>query len=309
MGAQMAHIESTGLRVGRRTLLAAAFGLTLAATAAGAAQTWDWGEPVGLAVVDWATGQELPVWTHDGHLYVPGQPGARYALRMDNRTDRRVLVVMSVDGINIITGQTASYDQSGYVLDPHQSYDVTGWRKSDSEVAAFSFAPLPQSYAARTGRPGNVGVIGMAVFRERTPLRPLAAESPPLAAPPVVRRATPLAKPVPAPLSVPAPPPPPSAQEVVVTGSRIAKGTAGSEAPDEKLGTAHGAREWSSVTTVSFVRETPYPSRELQIEYDTYANLVARGVIPVGRTYQPPPRAFPAPPRGERYVPDPPDNR
>ena len=37
-------------------------------------------------------------------------------------------------------------------------------RLSDSEVAAFVFASLPQSYAARTGRPGDVGVIGLAAW-------------------------------------------------------------------------------------------------------------------------------------------------
>src|SRR6185295_2747740 len=45
--------------------------------------------------------------------------------------------------------------------------EITGWRKSYSEAAAFYFTALPDSYAARTDRPDNVGVIGAAVFRER----------------------------------------------------------------------------------------------------------------------------------------------
>src|SRR3546814_16856601 len=36
-----------------------------------------------------------------------------------------------------------------------------------SEVARSRFTDRPDSYAARTGRPGKVGVIGIAVFRER----------------------------------------------------------------------------------------------------------------------------------------------
>jgi hypothetical protein len=55
---------------------------------------------------------------------------------------------------------------------PGQLIDIGGWRKSMSEVAAFVFTALPESYAARTGRPGNVGVIGVAVFREYQPPRP-----------------------------------------------------------------------------------------------------------------------------------------
>ena len=75
---------------------------------------------------------------------------------------------MSVDGVNVLTGETAAYGQRGYVLDPYETYDVTGWRKSNAEVAAFNFASLSASYAARTGRPGDVGVIGVAVFKEKS---------------------------------------------------------------------------------------------------------------------------------------------
>ena len=34
-------------------------------------------------------------------------------------------------------------------------------------IAAFYFTELENSYAARTGRPDNVGVIGVAVFRKK----------------------------------------------------------------------------------------------------------------------------------------------
>src|SRR5208337_3068580 len=75
--------------------------------------------------------------------------------------------VMSVDGVNVITGDTASPRQAGYVLAPLESADIGGWRKSLSRTAAFYFTALPDSYAARTGRPDNVGVIGVALYRER----------------------------------------------------------------------------------------------------------------------------------------------
>src|SRR6202012_2388737 len=100
----------------------------------------------------------LPVWRRDGRLFVAGEQGERYSLRVTNHTDGRVLVVLSVDGVNIYTGQTAKYDQGGYILSPYESYDIRGWRKSTTEVAAFSFTALPRSYAAQTGRPGDVGV-------------------------------------------------------------------------------------------------------------------------------------------------------
>src|SRR3546814_7260621 len=46
--------------------------------------------------------------------------------------------------------------------------------KADTEIYTYGHTlalhdalPITDSYAARTGRPGNVGVIGIAVFRER----------------------------------------------------------------------------------------------------------------------------------------------
>lgn len=301
----MAAVESTKTRLHRRQVMATAFALI---ALAGAARAMADPDLVDLAVVNRDTGQPMPIWRHDGRLFVVGEPGVRYSLRVTNHTGGRVLVVMSVDGVNIFTGETASYDQRGYVFDPHQSYDVTGWRKSTTEVAAFSFAPLPQSYAARTGRPDDVGVIGMAVFTERPLLEPLAVEPPVVPAPP----ARPLASPAPPPLALPVPPPAPAAApgNVVATGSRLARRDFGAGAPDEKLGTAHGARERSVVTLVNFMRATPYPQSVRQIEYDTYDNLVARGVIPGGRSDDGHrPRAFPSQPHGGGFVPDPPDAR
>jgi hypothetical protein len=188
------------------------------------------------------------------------------------------------------------------VFDPRESYDVNGWRKSDTQVAAFAFAPLSQSYAARTGRPGDVGVIGMAVFKEKVivpPPEPKTSEVRPdwrdeagrsgSADAEASRRAAP----------APAPPP------LGALEDRSARGGLASE-QDERLGTAHGAREWSVVRTVSFERATPYPQSIRQIEYDTYAHLVALGVIPRWRDPDHRPRPFPLNRDGEGYVPDPP---
>ena len=121
--------------------------------------------------------RDRPAHAHlsaSGRLYVAGAPGERYAVHVANRTGGRVMAVVSVDGINAVTGETASPDQNGYVLAAHQSFEITGWRKSASEVAAFYFTQLPDSYAARTDRPDHVGVIGVAVFREWQPPRPAA---------------------------------------------------------------------------------------------------------------------------------------
>ena len=125
-----------------------------------------------IHVVDRDSGATLPVYRHLGEYWVAGRPGARYAVSVRNATGARVLGVVSVDGVNVVSGETASWEQTGYVLSPWQAFDITGWRKSDAEVAAFHFTASQASYAARTGRPDQVGVIGVAVFREKLPPPP-----------------------------------------------------------------------------------------------------------------------------------------
>src|SRR5580658_2409239 len=162
-------IVQTPLR--RRAVLGAAIA---AVGLAGATRAYAEPPPVRLAVIDRDTGQPLKVWRRDGRLFVAGAPGHRYGLRITNYTDRRVEVVMSVDGVNIVSGETAGYDQRGYIFDPHESYELDGWRKSLEEIADFTFTRQSRSYASLTGRPQNVGVIGIAVFDERT--QPVVAE-------------------------------------------------------------------------------------------------------------------------------------
>ena len=246
---------------------------------------------VHLSVVDRETGEVKKVYYHNRRYFVAAQTGNRYSLRVENVTGERVLIVLSVDGVNVISGETADFNQRGYILSPHESADINGWRKSETEIAAFRFAPLPQSYAARTGRPADVGVIGMAVFRERRP-------------PPVRklerRRYS------------GGPPPPPPAPMAGADNSRSVPGERESEraanqdmAPrSEKLGTAHGEIERDVITTAPFEKASANPASVRVVEYDSVDNLVAAGVIPRGAEEVRHPRPFPA--NREGYVPDPP---
>ncbi|HSV71864.1 MAG TPA: hypothetical protein VLI72_17290 [Methylibium sp.] len=259
----------------RRTLL-----LTIAATAALAGcgappARAAAGRLVELQIVDRSRDDQLlPQHRHCGHAYVAGRPGDRYAVRLANRTGGRVLVVLSIDGINAVSGETAGTGQTGYVLAPWQSADIAGWRKSDAEAAAFYFTALPDSYAARTDRPRNVGVIGVAVFRERAPQPQRRAQADVGAAAKAAEGSAA------APAAAPA-------------GERDASS---SMARDDRLGTGHGEREYAPITRTSFERAGAQPAEVVQLRYDSYANLVASGVIV-------PRRAVPDPFPG--YVPDP----
>ncbi len=127
------------------------------------------GDLVNVAVYDRTEGRRLPVHWHEGQAYVAGKPGNEYQIVLRNRRGEALLAVVSVDGVNVITGETAHPSQSGYVLAPRGKLEIQGWRRSLSQTSAFYFTSLGDSYAARTGRPRDVGVIGVALFRKKAP--------------------------------------------------------------------------------------------------------------------------------------------
>jgi hypothetical protein len=141
------------------------------------------GGMVDISVYDRTEGRRLQVYWHEGRAYIAGKPGNEYQVTLRSRQAQDVLAVVSVDGVNVITGEAAHPSQSGYVLSPRGGVDILGWRKSLSQTAAFYFTTLPDSYAARTGRPEDVGVIGVALYRRKVPPpQPLSEMTPPAAA-------------------------------------------------------------------------------------------------------------------------------
>jgi hypothetical protein len=151
-----------------------------AATLLNGAHALAHGRLADLAVYDRSEGRWLPIYRHDGRAYVVGRPGHEYQIRVKNRLGDELLAVVSVDGVNVVTGETAHPSQSGYVIAPRGVVDMNGWRKSLAQTAAFYFTALPDSYAARTGRPDDVGVIGVALFRKKSqPVSQVAPEAAP----------------------------------------------------------------------------------------------------------------------------------
>jgi len=243
---------------------------------------------VDVSVVDRDQGRPMPQYRHDGERWLAGMPGHRYAVRLANTSGERVLVVLSVDGVNAVTGEDADPSQAGYVLEPWQSTEITGWRKSLDEVAQFHFTRLPDSYAARTGRPGNVGVIGVAVFRERRPPR-LHIPPSPYPVQPQARMDT------------------DDAEAAAATAEAKASATttpAPVGAARQRIGTGHGTREWDPVSRTDFVRAGSRPAQVTELRYDTPQRLIALGILPrepwSHRPLAQTPRAFPG-----GFVPDP----
>ena len=236
---------------------------------------------VQASVLDRDTGEVLASHPHQGQLWVAGERGHAYAVRLRNATGQRVLVVLSVDGVNAVSGEQAAPDQTGYVLDAWESTDITGWRKSNEEVAQFVFSAPRDSYASRTGRAENLGVIGIAVFRDGdvprwTPRRGV------LHAPMASAEAVDATSPAP-----------------VQVKPSAASRAAPAPAPTQRLGTAHGERESSPVRDTAFERATVRPEQVTTLRYDSAANLRARGIVASAAPQSP--EAFPG-----RFVPDPP---
>ena len=216
------------------------------------------GRVADVTVFDRTTGRELPVYWQDGRAYVVGRPGNEYSVGIRNRRGEDVLAVVSVDGVNVMNGETASPDQSGYIVSPWNRIDIRGWRKSMNDIATFYFTSLGDSYAARTDRPQNVGVIGVALF-ERRRYEPRYQPAVPEASDSWLKRE------------------PAEAQNQAPAGSARAKSFS-APAPSAPLGTGHGRREESSIRWVDFDRADA-PAETITIYYDSYRNLVARGIL------------------------------
>jgi hypothetical protein len=234
-----------------------------------------------VQIIDRDTGGILPMYRSHGEYWVAGRPGARYSIMIQNHRGERILAVTAVDGINVISGETGAWGQSGYVFSPGESYEITGWRKSNAEIAAFNFTAASNSYADRTGRPANVGVIGVALFLER-PARVHSSES-------FDRQSEGPAR---------------AQNRIEGAAADDAARAAPSPAPAQKLGTGHGGRETSYVQDTTFDRLSSTPNELIKIRYDSYENLAAMGIVPARPTWQHP-NPFPDSVL-PRYVPDPP---
>lgn len=104
---------------------------------------------------------------HDGKTFVEGRKGSDYTIQYYNNSPNRVKVVLSVDGLNVISGDTDW--KRGYVVEPWGTLNVPGWRKDNNNVAKFVFSSIHGSYNQHndSGDVNNVGVIGAMVFNEQ----------------------------------------------------------------------------------------------------------------------------------------------
>ncbi|HMY15927.1 MAG TPA: hypothetical protein PKA58_06340 [Polyangium sp.] len=193
----------------------------------------------------------LPTFLHNGKKFVMGTMGQRYRIRVTNPTAQRVEAVVSVDGLDAIDGQTASTSKRGYVVPAFGSVTIDGFRTSMDSVAAFRFTSVSDSFAGRTAQDRNVGVIGVAIFKEKVE-EPIEIARPRAAAP---------------------------STRSDSAGAAESRSSAAKKPTDRPgLGTQFGEQRESRVRQTTFIRESSSPSSLLEMRYNDKAGLRAMGI-------------------------------
>jgi hypothetical protein len=104
-------------------------------------------------------------WDQHGNTFVEGRRGSDYVIRLTNNNWHKVKAVVSVDGVNVLTGDQVW--EKGYVVLANSYTDIPGWRIDATKASKFIFADLKDGYAQNGG---NAGVIGAMVFAEQPQL-------------------------------------------------------------------------------------------------------------------------------------------
>jgi hypothetical protein len=228
--------------------------------------------------VDGRTAPLYPAPDGSGRYYLEAWRGSRYAVRLANRTGERLGVLLTVDGLNAISGERSPAGSRSaarmYVLYPWDDTVVQGWRTSLEDVRQFTFVDEERSYATRSGKgAGRLGWIEVEVYRERRPVarpwpywpyRPDDAR-PESAEPREEARREPKAKDDNA----------SAARDGIAERAPAPPATAAPAYP----GTGWGPRAEDPVRVVSFDSE-PAPAERITLRYEYAPALRALGILP-----------------------------
>ena len=244
------------------------------------------GDAVDVRIVT-DSGRTLPTYpvklrSNIKKVYAEAVKGDHYRIEVTNRLNRRVGLVIAVDGRNIISGGKSRLNSSErmYILEPFESNEFSGWRSSDDRINRFYFTDVPDSYAAAFGDESAMGIISVAAYPEvlhRFPSQPMLrsqhettgrggtgfSDSAGAAAP-----------------SASAPPP-------AAEASRNRAGKSEMKSM-ESAGTGYGHEEYSPVRLVSFEPERQ-AIETIHVKYEWRATLCKQGIVHC----DPLPRRFP----------------
>jgi hypothetical protein len=106
------------------------------------------------------------------YFYVEAVKGDRYSIQVTNRSDRRIGLVIAVDGRNIVSGKKSDLarNERMYVIGPYETNTFEGWRTGMDRTNRFYFTEQSDSYAEKVFADASaMGTIALAVYREKLP--------------------------------------------------------------------------------------------------------------------------------------------
>jgi hypothetical protein len=188
------------------------------------------------------------------YFYMEAVKGERYSIEVANRSDRRIGVVIAVDGRNIISGQKSDLknNERMYLIEPYATNTFEGWRTGMDRTNRFYFTEQSNSYAEKVFADASaMGTIAVAVYREK------------------IREAAPIT---------------PNRDSLSRSRGASGKGCADrneKESRSEQAGTGFGE------TTYSLAREVPFEPENavagtVVMKYEWRAELCRKGIISCG---------------------------
>ncbi len=277
----------------RFAIAAAAFAIAGAFYAAPAAA----GQLGNIDLLTRPDGRVLPALEKDGRRWVVGTPGQEYAIRVCNTSGGRVLAVMSVDGVNVVSGDTASPAQSGYVLERVRMRRHQRMAKEPRIHRSVLFHRASRRLRGAHRPPRERRRHRRRIFPRTAAARcveGLGGESSQRAPPPSPRRDRRRHQ---------AAPPPKAASAMPLHAATTSQASKRCRRRWRRSAPATAVSEPSYVQTTRFDRESATPNETFAIHYDRRENLIAMGILPppsIARSPNPFPGWKP------RFVPDPP---
>ena len=257
-----------------KTIAAVILAVVLSAVQAWAGSVGDAVE-VRIVTDDGRTLPTYPVKTRHSlkKVYAEAVKGDHYRIAVKNRLNRRVGVVIAVDGRNIVSGSKSwmKNNERMYILEPYGSGEFTGWRSSNDRINRFYFTDVPDSYAAAFGDESAMGVISVAAYPEVRRYQPplqVNSQSAPARQRDMAERSSGMADRAGAAPSSPSP-----AGEM--SHNRAAKSEQKSL---ESAGTGYGHEEYSPVQIVAFEPESR-AVETIHFKYEWHSTLCRLGVV------------------------------
>jgi hypothetical protein len=201
-----------------------------------------------------------PRFRQEGNFfYMEATKGQRYSIQVTNKSNRRIGVVIAVDGRNIIDGKKSELkrDERMYIIGPYETNTFEGWRTGMDRTNRFYFTEQSDSYAEKVFADASaMGTIALTVYRERLPeIIPYAGSSSRMKEAPGEAA--------------------PGAPATGRSADRAEK------KKTEEAGTGFGETNYSPARVVHFDPE-PTTAEKIVLKYEWRSELCRKGIIPCG---------------------------